>query len=218
MRRGGLIPAHAGKTALAASPSGSWRAHPRSRGENGHRLPRPRVLPGSSPLTRGKLKQGLQHGAPKGLIPAHAGKTRVVSVVVPGLGAHPRSRGENAALSTSCTSVVGSSPLTRGKRRTRLEARGCRGLIPAHAGKTRASPQPASQRRAHPRSRGENVDGERETAEEWGSSPLTRGKRRIAPSFPRPSGLIPAHAGKTWITPSLGLALWAHPRSRGENL
>ena len=52
---------------------------------------------------------------------------------------------------------------------------------------------------------------------EDGSSPLTRGKRPRKRPGKRPSGLIPAHAGKTtqWY------ADWpycpAHPRSRGEN-
>ena len=51
---GGLIPAHAGKTARGRGVV-PWRpAHPRSRGENlGVRLP-PRAELGSSPLTRGK--------------------------------------------------------------------------------------------------------------------------------------------------------------------
>ena len=50
------------------------------------------------------------------------------------------------------------------------------GLIPAHAGKTRGKAHRRRAGRAHPRSRGENLDGYRETYEEWGSSPLTRGK------------------------------------------
>ena len=31
-------------------------------------------------------------------------------------------------------------------------------------------------------------------------------------------GLIPAHAGKTWPSPTVLKSSWAHPRSRGENL
>ena len=51
-----------------------------------------------------------------------------------------------------------------------------------------------------------------------GSSPLTRGKR-ISYAVTRPhSGLIPAHAGKTLTFPGRAPQLWAHPRSRGENL
>ena len=53
-------------------------------------------------------------------------------------------------------SDMGSSPLTRGKPQQltdeALEAR----LIPAHAGKTLASPALSGLKKAHPRSRGEN--------------------------------------------------------------
>ena len=52
--RGGLIPAHAGKTARGVDQGPGGPAHPRSRGENQvvHEV-HPRVQ-GSSPLTRGK--------------------------------------------------------------------------------------------------------------------------------------------------------------------
>ena len=51
----------------------------------------------------------------------------------------------------------------------------------------------------------------------WGSSPLTRGKLpdRDAPICQL--GLIPAHAGKTIPLVCPDQAVWAHPRSRGEN-
>ena len=71
------------------------------------------------------------------------------------------------------------------------------GLIPAHAGKTHRAGSPAAGRRAHPRSRGEN---------------LARGH---PPDHEQ--GLIPAHAGKT-RPPACQVQGWAaHPRSRGEN-
>ena len=72
----GLIPAHAGKTLPLACPPWSHRAHPRSRGEN-DRPPRGvRQAPGSSPLTRGKLRGVLGSSFNGRLIPAHAGKTQ----------------------------------------------------------------------------------------------------------------------------------------------
>ena len=72
---GGLIPAHAGKTASAFGELAGGGAHPRSRGENhdGHDVSaRPE---GSSPLTRGKPPNEVRGGVVNGLIPAHAGKT-----------------------------------------------------------------------------------------------------------------------------------------------
>ena len=51
----------------------------------------------------------------------------------------------------------------------------------------------------------------------WGSSPLTRGKRTMTPIQPETVGLIPAHAGKTSGVFTRYTARGAHPRSRGEN-
>ena len=71
----GLIPAHAGKTVLTRAVSAVLGAHPRSRGEN-HMCPASHnPQPGSSPLTRGKPTWARMLFSPRGLIPAHAGKT-----------------------------------------------------------------------------------------------------------------------------------------------
>ena len=51
---GRLIPAHAGKTSCEPASTGSWWAHPRSRGENPPSRRRTITPGGSSPLTRGK--------------------------------------------------------------------------------------------------------------------------------------------------------------------
>ena len=133
---GGSSPLTRGKLALSATHCPASLAHPRSRGENSHLLLLLRFRLGSSPLTRGKPCPSAQSHALRGLIPAHAGKT------TPGLSspsaatAHPRSRGENPPLSTSSPRSLGSSPLTRGKRRGSPRGRHPLGLIPAHAGKT----------------------------------------------------------------------------------
>ena len=71
-----LIPAHAGKTFLRVSSLARWRAHPRACGENGWCLHLRCGVIGSSPRMRGK--PGFSHRIlrERGLIPAHAGKTR----------------------------------------------------------------------------------------------------------------------------------------------
>ena len=152
----GLIPAHAGRTRNALRIEDPRRAHPRSRGENDPAYRWVDADGGSSPLTRGKLRDSACERLAERLIPAHAGKTGRVGVgLVPG---------------------DGSSPLTRGKRcEGGLERRGA-GLIPAHAGKTSASPEPSRSSRAHPRSRGENSSLSMTEKTLNGSSPLTRGK------------------------------------------
>ena len=51
-----LIPAHAGKTRLAVRLASELGAHPRSRGENWSMILSNESMRGSSPLTRGKLR------------------------------------------------------------------------------------------------------------------------------------------------------------------
>ena len=114
----GLIPAHAGKTEPGFSIGAGLRAHPRSRGENDMVRLWLSHGKGSSPLTRGKRPRGDRRQRREGLIPAHAGKTpwsqgrRCIAE------AHPRSRGENYISGNWTSLTPGSSPLTRGKRRT----------------------------------------------------------------------------------------------------
>ena len=196
-RRGGLIPAHAGKTPRRGRTESPQRAHPRSRGENRWPTPRPTTPAGSSPLTRGKLLCSERSPRLPRLIPAHAGKTPPISTHAPESRAHPRSRGENLLFTLPYFSLLGSSPLTRGK----LNVSGVR----------------ASAAAAHPRSRGENLPISQERMTPSGSSPLTRGKRVSVSREPRSRGLIPAHAGKTGPPLLASPVQRAHPRSRGEN-
>ena len=213
-----LIPAHAGKTfhPRASPPPGS--AHPRSRGENVEDAQAGDLVCGSSPLTRGKQGRPMPDNMEDRLIPAHAGKTATVRVVIRSLRAHPRSRGENVAWTGIVPSRRGSSPLTRGKptpspsppkpERAHPRSRGentsshqsirpVGWLIPAHAGKTSTKCAGSELAWAHPRSRGENFDNTGKDLPFVGSSPLTRGKRFSAPGHHSFVGLIPAHAGKT---------------------
>ena len=193
-------------------------AHPRSRGENLLFDNVGKELPGSSPLTRGKLSCMNSMGVCTRLIPAHAGKTsRHRSPTWSAAGSSPLTRGK-LRLATLVTLGDGLIPAHAGKTEVaRLHLRDAeahprsRGenkrpgkrpsvawrLIPAHAGKTILCLPLFPDRRAHPRSRGENggrVAGLRGLR---GSSPLTRGK--LSPSKHRPplARLIPAHAGKT---------------------
>ena len=173
---GGLIPAHAGKTARRGGPITSGPAHPRSRGENRTANPKTPCGGGSSPLTRGKQVFAGHHASLVGLIPAHAGKTLGGCGHDHVDGAHPRSRGENDLPGADRALGRGSSPLTRGKP-SRIAAMSCAtGLIPAHAGKTCSASMTRSSVGAHPRSRGENHRRSAPNGIKSGSSPLTRGK------------------------------------------
>ena len=192
-----LIPAHAGKTVQGRSAEWVQRAHPRSRGENSTASASLWRLLGSSPLTRGKLGAGGTQMKLKGLIPAHAGKTRDGVLKSMSIGAHPRSRGENFGLTDRIRPMRGSSPLTRGKLPAATYEPAAPGLIPAHAGKTGTLTSAYCRPQAHPRSRGENVGQTMPLPLSTGSSPLTRGKPHGSTFRCCCVGLIPAHAGKT---------------------
>ena len=174
--RGGLIPAHAGKTRGALRVASAQQAHPRSRGENIRSILGEYADDGSSPLTRGKLIPPSPGTNRLGLIPAHAGKTVPLKFGGKEPRAHPRSRGENGKVFPEWYQCLGSSPLTRGKPFSRRNpAPTCR-LIPAHAGKTRGRLGLRAATAAHPRSRGENGYRFDDGDDLVGSSPLTRGK------------------------------------------
>ena len=173
--------------------------------------------PGSSPLTRGKLASATDKVAKRGLTPAHAGKTTRNQYRGYHTRAHPRSRGENQLRYGHHGWHGGSSPLTRGKPAEMLRLSPAAGLIPAHAGKTRAAPRRGRAIGAHPRSRGENSRAASSPTTFPGSSPLTRGKRASRGRERQGVRLIPAHAGKTSTRASPPTTSRAHPRSRGEN-
>ena len=170
------IPAHAGKTPGMDTTSHCVSAHPRSRGENGIGTRLIRGIRGSSPLTRGKPDVCYADCQGRGLIPAHAGKTKARVNTPQAQAAHPRSRGENASGLKICMTSRGSSPLTRGKLSNGLRSPSRPRLIPAHAGKTRGSVISRASTPAHPRSRGENAVFGLAFGLFPGSSPLTRGK------------------------------------------
>ena len=174
----GLIPAHAGKTDNSVNLQVNTQAHPRSRGENAPHAHPAAPSTGSSPLTRGKRRRRARTPSRAGLIPAHAGKTERRTRGAPTRRAHPRSRGENPAATSTRLEPAGSSPLTRGKHLAGHVAPAGRRLIPAHAGKTESGEPLFVLAEAHPRSRGENDLNRPARHHRAGSSPLTRGKPR----------------------------------------
>ena len=217
VRSSGLIPTHAGKTSTSHGCALPRRAHPHSRGENRPRMVAVADMVGSSPLTRGKPASLSRRSRIDGLIPTHAGKTRLLLRLRRLSRAHPHSRGENPPMLFDGIKSMGSSPLTRGKLWMARPTTASFGLIPTHAGKTRTRRSIGCRSWAHPHSRGENPHGARRASGLPGSSPLTRGKPGHLDGHRNEQGLIPTHAGKT--SASTGRTRWprAHPHSRGEN-
>ena len=152
-----LIPAHAGKTMGRGHPETNCEAHPRACGENSLPVSHRGDGYGSSPRMRGKrLRLGMGWIASR-LIPAHAGKTSWTEPSAPARPAHPRACGENYYVDSWFASELGSSPRMRGKLFCEGTEQVCRGLIPAHAGKTLNRVTCLLLRTAHPRACGENA-------------------------------------------------------------
>ena len=172
---------------------------------------------GSSPLARGALDvRGLRERR-SGLIPARAGSTRCTPQHVPGIRAHPRSRGEHFSWELAPMRARGSSPLARGAPLSAEPADFKWRLIPARAGSTGWLWSITCRLRAHPRSRGEHWTWRSLRCASRGSSPLARGARPMRPARPPPTRLIPARAGSTTTRRSPRRTPRAHPRSRGEH-
>ena len=152
-----LIPARAGKTGAACPTARHPAAHPRAGGENEDAAALADQLNGSSPRGRGKHQATAVGVGPPRLIPARAGKTLQLAVVLlstirliparagkttcsgrgPGSSsAHPRAGGENPVQTVDAEGNLGSSPRGRGKRAVRRRTCVAFRLIPARAGKT----------------------------------------------------------------------------------
>ena len=234
----GLIPARAGKTRVLLRCSDDSPAHPRACGENANNE-RPRVMTtGSSPRVRGKQSAVEAIPRPPRLIPARAGKTRVLLRCSDDSPAHPRACGENANNERPRVMTTGSSPRVRGKQ-SAVEAipRPPR-LIPARAGKTTCRCTGSWRRTAHPRACGENKGTVLPAPSQHGSSPRVRGKPGASTTTARSCGLIPARAGKQDLAAPRGplgrliparagktgsaspgsSRRSAHPRACGENV
>ncbi len=179
VRRGGLIPACAGSTPTVAPMSTVRRAHPRMRGEHPIFFVDVSSPAGSSPHARGALRDLLGRPQRDRLIPACAGSTGGTTRSVTTPGAHPRMRGEHAAL-TSCSPFhPGSSPHARGARHKVRVDPAHHGLIPACAGSTTDNRSRTRTRWAHPRMRGEHVGVPTDICPAVGSSPHARGARHL---------------------------------------
>ena len=194
---GGIIPAHAGNTALGSADSLSGRDHPRACGE--HLLPRQKAWgqPGSSPRMRGTPTN----------IGGLSRRTRD----------HPRACGEHWTIYELIPFDGGSSPRMRGTRFGASAVIKDVGIIPAHAGNTSRMRLRVPLRRDHPRACGEHFNAVRSATSPQGSSPRMRGTQRVRLRRLRDRGIIPAHAGNTDDVGLGDFDLKDHPRACGEH-
>ena len=152
------------------------------------------------------------------LIPAWAGKTGSITSNASDPKAHPRMGGENGGCTRAGVTTSGSSPRGRGKPGPAVRVFLAVRLIPARAGKTRASRAWMTTGGAHPRAGGENATRGLPVAFNVGSSPRGRGKPETRSESTNRGGLIPARAGKTTATKPTRCRSTAHPRAGGENV
>ena len=131
-----IIPAYAGSTPTPATETRGSRDHPRIRGEHEPETGADESLAGSSPHTRGAPAFRCRPGLGRRIIPAYAGSTPGRPPARDDRADHPRIRGEHADVQAEHDLGAGSSPHTRGARRTRRPADRAPRIIPAYAGST----------------------------------------------------------------------------------
>ena len=175
----------------------AYKDHPRIRGEHDGASRQSHQQHGSSPHTRGARVGRIPVGSLGGIIPAYAGSTRFVSSSQDPHADHPRIRGEHMCAGAGRRARRGSSPHTRGAPTSPSNTATETGIIPAYAGSTPCTPRRRSLRPDHPRIRGEHGGGRSGQREGSGSSPHTRGARRVRGRLVHGCGIIPAYAGST---------------------
>ena len=154
----------------------------------------------------------------RGIIPAHAGNTGGMLGSLSGGWDHPRACGEHPHLQDMRGSAWGSSPRMRGTLRgSRLDALGTR-IIPAHAGNTLGRSPPSRSNRDHPRACGEHFPLMLTWGALEGSSPRMRGTHKASFMGRVEIGIIPAHAGNTWMGGWKPGVIGDHPRACGEHV
>ena len=126
-------------------------------------------------------------------------------------------RGEHGNVHFVNVAGQGSSPHARGARIRAVTAAPASGIIPACAGSTIAAGDNVQFVGDHPRMRGEHSRSFHKRVKIKGSSPHARGALVPMLNTRRATGIIPACAGSTWLSPPSISMVEDHPRMRGEH-
>ena len=156
-RCNGIIPAHAGLTAVSPSMRSARWDHPRACGAHVRRRSGAFESMGSSPRMRGSRRAARDNLEAIGIIPAHAGLTSSVVNLEAVAMDHPRACGAHTSRKCQCGSSLGSSPRMRGSPLAAIPPCITLGIIPAHAGLTPCAAPAYMLARDHPRARGAHV-------------------------------------------------------------
>ena len=133
----GIIPAYAGSTFYNGSARSSYRDHPRVCGEHDGIYGPNTKRAGSSPRMRGAPDFVIVKATQGGIIPAYAGSTPMVVIIIEVKRDHPRVCGEHVMIQGVFCAPTGSSPRMRGAPNHRGFTSPWVGIIPAYAGSTR---------------------------------------------------------------------------------
>ena len=147
----GIIPAGAGLTSVRSNFQKSPWDHPRGCGAHPPSGCTIRAILGSSPRVRGSHLRGIARVPCRGIIPAGAGLTLHIAMMVKIHGDHPRGCGAHVLMMIFLCAVMGSSPRVRGSLSSPNMTDSARGIIPAGAGLTLGNHKPIRGRRDHPR-------------------------------------------------------------------
>ena len=174
-------------------------------------------IAGSPPHARGRRRRLRSRIELDGITPACAGKTYQVVPANWMTWDHPRMRGEDQYLEVDNASGEGSPPHARGRPMSGMRVSLQNGITPACAGKTLRLFSLATERRDHPRMRGEDPLLYSGLATFQGSPPHARGRRRGDGLKQIIIRITPACAGKTIRRKTKYKFAWDHPRMRGED-
>ena len=136
---GGIIPAGAGRRPSRLKTIRPRWDHPRGCGEKIERSGKRFSYTGSSPRVRGEVLVGFSPLPQKGIIPAGAGRSQELDAAFRLSRDHPRGCGEKPRIITRKLCSLGSSPRVRGEGPMPLFGTPGLGIIPAGAGRSRAT-------------------------------------------------------------------------------
>ena len=129
---------------------------------------------------------------------------------------HPRLRGEQPVHKQPPYCRAGSPPLARGTARSMRVPRLPWGITPACAGNSVIQGKAYQYPGDHPRLRGEQGEGQKESPPREGSPPLARGTVPAVSIVFLRQGITPACAGNSAATCRRLSSVGDHPRLRGE--
>ena len=152
-----IIPADAGSTVCSGIVSPRVGDHPRGCGEHPSKNCSQGIGVGSSPRMRGARRWVLRRDRGARIIPADAGSTSRVHILILAVQDHPRGCGEHALNDTVSLACWGSSPRMRGAPRQVFSRLLSGRIIPADAGSTGWARTGGRGSRDHPRGCGEHL-------------------------------------------------------------